>query len=162
MKPIEQIRRENFAALVAAEPSQAAFARKIGKDKNQVSQWLGRAGARNISAETAREIEAMLSKPAGWMDHDHPPTAGSTVVTESQPGGLDAVKLAASIEFLQELFSTWRRPFVAADQAGLIAAVYDELTQTTTPNLVQLSRRVADQLDQEGPDHERQSEARRA
>lgn len=162
MKPIEQIRRENFAALVAMEPSQAAFARKIGKDKNQVSQWLGRAGARNISAETAREIEAACNRPSGWLDHDHVAALNTTPLTFSQDVRLDPAKLAASIEFLQDLFNTWRRDFVAAEQTHLIAAVYDELTRTTTPNLVHLSRHIADSLDQRSTEDERQGKARRA
>lgn len=68
MATAADIRRENLSILVAREGTQAAFARKIGKDKNQVNQWLGRAGKRNISDAIAREIEAALRLPEGWLD----------------------------------------------------------------------------------------------
>lgn len=161
MKPIDQIRRENLAHLVAEEPSQAAFARKISKDKNQVGQWLGRAGSRNMSAETAREIEAICGRPAGWLDHDHGAAPAATAVTVSQPGRLDEAKLAASIEWLQNLFATWRRDFDPVKHSRLIAAVYAELTTPSEPNLVRLSQSIAAQLDEES-DNERQGQARRA
>lgn len=68
MGTIYDIRRANLRLLVAKEPKQAVFARKIGKDPRQVSQWLGKAGARNISDATAREIEEALRLPRGHMD----------------------------------------------------------------------------------------------
>lgn len=162
MKPIDQIRRENLQALVAKEPSQAAFARKIGKDKNQVSQWLGRAGARNISGDTAREIEAACGIASGWLDHDHIQHLETTPVTDSQPGRLDEEKLAASITWLQTLFNTWRRDFDPVKHSRLIAAVYAELLTPTEPNLVRLSQSIAKQLDEETAEDDRQGKARRA
>lgn len=83
MKPIEQIRRERLAELVKEEGGQAALARKIGKDKNQINQWLGNAGSRNLSASTARLIEAKCLKPSGWMDTDQALSAGTSQALES-------------------------------------------------------------------------------
>lgn len=102
MKPIEQIRRENFTTLVAAEPSQAAFARKVGKDKNQVNQWLGRAGSRNISAETARELEKATGKPVGWLDHEHESGLNNAAV-QSQPRRFDDATMTQALELLHLL-----------------------------------------------------------
>lgn len=105
MKPIDDIRRENLAALVAAEPSQAAFARKVGKDKNQVNQWLGRAGKRNVSAEIAREIELKTGKPRGWMDHEHSvAAAGDYSASHSSRQHLEILRAAMTLsDYLCEM-----------------------------------------------------------
>lgn len=68
MTTVVETRRQNLAKLVAREGGQAAFARRVDKNKNQVNQWLGRAGTRNMSDATARDIEAALHLPTGWLD----------------------------------------------------------------------------------------------
>jgi hypothetical protein len=73
MKPIAQIRRERLQELVEEAGTQVAVANRIGKDKNQIYQWLldpGTDGARNIGSKSARLLEAAFAKPDGWMDHD--------------------------------------------------------------------------------------------
>lgn len=67
---IHDIYRARLRQLVAEFGTQAAFADAIDKAPAQVSQWLllSGAGARQLSPTTAREIEAMLGKPHGWMD----------------------------------------------------------------------------------------------
>jgi hypothetical protein len=85
MKPVSQIRRERLADLVAQAGSQVAVAEKIGKDKNQVYQWLlepDAPGARNIGPNSARHIETAFSKPAGWLDHEADSFSG---VSEPSP-----------------------------------------------------------------------------
>lgn len=69
VRPLTEIRRNNLALLVRKEGSQAALANRLGKDRRQVNQWLGRKGARDMGNESAREIEQSLRLPAGWMDH---------------------------------------------------------------------------------------------
>lgn len=71
MTTIVEVRRANLAALAQREGGQAALARRIGKDKNQVNQWLGRKGTRNLSDDTARQIEDALLLGRGWMDQSH-------------------------------------------------------------------------------------------
>lgn len=71
MSTIVEIRRANLQSLVSREGGQAALSRRIGKDKNQVNQWLGRKGSRNMGDSTARHIEQALMLPAGWMDRPH-------------------------------------------------------------------------------------------
>lgn len=141
MKPLEAVRRDNLARLVGEADSQAAFARAIEKDKNQVNQWLGRAGSRNISAATARHIEKKVGKPPGWLDQDR-----DAVAEVSQSAGLDAAKLSASIEFVEKQFDLWGLDFGAADRSRLIAAVYVRMSAAVTPNLTELSRWLADQV----------------
>ena len=67
---IHDIYRARLRQLIAEFGTQAAFADAIDKAPAQVSQWLllSGAGARQLSPTTAREIEAMLGKPHGWMD----------------------------------------------------------------------------------------------
>jgi hypothetical protein len=73
MKPITQIRRERLRELCVETGSQAAVALRIGKDKNQIYQWLlspGEKGARNIGSRSAKVLETAFAKPEGWMDSD--------------------------------------------------------------------------------------------
>jgi hypothetical protein len=73
MKPIAQVRRERLRELVTEAGSQVAVALRIGKDKNQIYQWLlepSETGARNIGSRSARLLEDSFAKPNGWMDSD--------------------------------------------------------------------------------------------
>jgi phage repressor protein C with HTH and peptisase S24 domain len=75
MRPVREIRKTNLIALMERRgENQASFARALGKDRNQVYQWLkseGESSARGISDTTAREIERTLGLPVNWMDQDH-------------------------------------------------------------------------------------------
>lgn len=85
MKPITQVRRERLRELVLEAGSQVAVGLRIGKDKNQIYQWLlepGGPGARNLGSKSARILEAAFAKPDGWMDTD--PEAFSAVDESSQ------------------------------------------------------------------------------
>lgn len=96
MQTVTEIRRANLAALVAAlgRGGQSQMARRLDKDKNQVSQWLSlptKPQARNISDEIAREIEVTLGLERGWLDHPHRKDESFTPSpVVSQPAGLDA------------------------------------------------------------------------
>ena len=89
MEPVEEIRRENLAALVAAYGSQRLLADAIKKAPAQISQWITRAPnsgtgkPRVVSSEAAREIEARLGKDRGWMDHRHSEPPSSVAKTPS-------------------------------------------------------------------------------
>lgn len=161
VKPLRDIRRENLHHLTFEAGGQKALADKLGKDKNQVYQWglpADNPASRNISDRTARAIEESLGKPRGWMDHEHldPATARSAPAASSQSGGLDSGKLSASITFLEQQFALWDREFNAADQTLLIAGVYQRLTASDTPNLIELSRWLTDQMT--GGSNEREGE----
>ena len=162
VKPLRDIRRDNLDLLLFQAGGQKALADKLGKDKNQVYQWglpADNPASRNISDRTARAIEAAMAKPAGWMDHEHVEgreTGGITAPLPSQSGGLDSGKLQASINFLEQQFALWGREFNAADQTMLIAGVYQRLTASDTPNLIELSRWLTDQMT--GDANEREGE----
>lgn len=143
MKPIEQIRRENLTVLVGAEPSQAAFARKVRKDKNQVNQWLGRSGSRNISAEIAREIEEKCGKPRGWMDHDRSGAPETQAEQGSQSVGLDSTRLALMIECLEGALLDAKRELDPSRKARILTLLYADPGIGNTREAVQSALRVA-------------------
>ncbi|MFK2876925.1 S24 family peptidase [Rhodanobacter hydrolyticus] len=71
MTTVDTIRRANLALLVQKYGSQAALSRHIGKDRNQINQWLGKGSARDMDRETARMFEDKCEKERGWMDQPH-------------------------------------------------------------------------------------------
>lgn len=67
-------RRQNIALLVAEHGGQAAVAVRIGRDRNQVYQWMlpdESKASRGIGDVMAREIESAFGLPEGWMDAEH-------------------------------------------------------------------------------------------
>ncbi len=74
METIEDVRRNNLRYLVKKMGSVRAVADTLGKSSAQISQWLNASPdsktgkPRNISTQSAREIERILDKPRGWFD----------------------------------------------------------------------------------------------
>lgn len=73
MRPLPDIRRDRLRQLIRemAGGNAAAFGRLIDKDRRQMSAWLrepDKPGAKNLSHDSAREIEANCLKPSGWLD----------------------------------------------------------------------------------------------
>jgi DNA-binding transcriptional regulator YdaS (Cro superfamily) len=140
MEPITTIRRDNLHVLINEAGSQAAFARKIAKDKNQVNQWLGRANSRDMSSTIAREIECICGRPDGWMDHPH----DGELSTAFHGNTLDADRLRAAIRFLRTQFDLWDIEFIPEERTVMLAHVYKMLSPS---NLILLSQWVALQLE---------------
>lgn len=69
MHAIEEIRRMKLSVLAQEAGSQAALARKVDKDSNQINQWLGKGAVRNMDSEAARMFERVCGKPYAWMDN---------------------------------------------------------------------------------------------
>ena len=102
MRAIKDIRRENVALLVKDAGGQSPFAIRIGRDRNQVYQWLlpsENPASRGISDKMAREIERASSLSEGTLDHEgslggaresgHPAAAPTTLSRNpSRPGYL--------------------------------------------------------------------------
>lgn len=75
MKTIEQIRRENLAALTQKYGGVLALSETLERDSSQVSQWLNasiRVNGKpsNISARSARRIEEVLGLKPLWLDQE--------------------------------------------------------------------------------------------
>lgn len=155
MKPIEEIRRDRLAVLVAGEASQASFARKIGKDKNQVNQWLGRAGSRNMSAETAREIERKCAKPPGWMDSESDPETTASLQSHSVSEVREKMNIAA--EMVLDQFERWGLRLRPQEDSDLIVGAFDILIRPTDNNVIAVTRWLAEQAEQRGLGHVGQS-----
>lgn len=151
MKPVSQIRRSRLLELIKEAGSQVAVGEKIGKDKNQIHQWLlpeDARGARNLGNSSARQLETAFNKPQGWMDT---PDEGFSGLREPSPNyhtqqsygvGLNPATIKTvhemlrwrfdyegqqySIESLPELFSLAYQAAVSGtdfDKAALKAAV---------------------------------------
>ncbi len=78
MKSTKEIRAENLERLMqmVSGGSVTLFAERINKAASLVSRWRpGNKNQREMSSETAREIEAALQAdfgiPSNWMDQDH-------------------------------------------------------------------------------------------
>jgi len=73
VKTTGEIRLKNLNELRSKFRFQNEFAAHINKAPAQVTQWLSE--FRSIGHKAAREIEAALGKPVGWLDNDHSPDA---------------------------------------------------------------------------------------
>lgn len=91
MDPIEVTRRRRLAILVEEAGSQAALAEKIGKAPAQISQWIralpdSKTGKpRSMSKEAAREVEARVGRPSGWMDQPISQAVSSDEIAAAHP-----------------------------------------------------------------------------
>lgn len=91
MKTAKENRRANVKKLVEQHGGQAEFAKKIGKDPAQISQWATAAKShrgkpRGMSDDMARYIEKKCGLDRGWMDIDHSSEQGEyRVLPASRP-----------------------------------------------------------------------------
>lgn len=108
MQTIEQIYRERLKMLIAEFGSQAKLSSTIETSPAQISQWLNasvdpKSGKpRTISRASARKIERLTGKAAGWMDQ---PTETSNV--------------------FPAVFGTRRIPVISHIQAGVWKEIVD-------------------------------------
>jgi hypothetical protein len=127
MKSVEEIRRENLARERIRLGGSTKLAAKIGKNKNQVYQWLKPEGAkasRSIHRDTCREIEPLLGRPKGWLDIDHSDEQAMQSSLRSTGPELVAVRSKNHVKAmrfaLQSLFSVLhdKMPKLAEDVAA--------------------------------------------
>lgn len=72
MTSVYEIRRENLRALSRQWGGNTSLSRKLGHANGSfIAQLAGPRPSREVSEKVAREIEAKLSLPAGWMDQPH-------------------------------------------------------------------------------------------
>lgn len=87
MKFVDEIRRENLAALAKRLGGNSDLAQKLDRTESQVSQWvtgslLPSGRRRGMRPETARWIEATAGLPPGWLDQEHPESTANAVSQE--------------------------------------------------------------------------------
>lgn len=114
MRPVRDIRRSRLAQLERESGTPAKLADRIGKNRAQVYQWLAipkgddDRSSREMSDDTARDIEQKLGLPVGWMDNDDiAADQGEQVsipilASHIEPGGAHTVTLP------RQLFATRR------------------------------------------------------
>ncbi|WP_234192676.1 S24 family peptidase [Pseudacidovorax sp. NFM-22] len=92
MKTVETIRRERLLELVREHRTAAGLSKLINKAPAQISQWVNQSvdsksgKPRAMSGAIAREIEAALGKPTGWMDNPDDDLESSSASTPFLPG----------------------------------------------------------------------------
>lgn len=94
---IEELRLINVTTLIKEKygNKKASFAAAIKKDATYVSRWYSKTpkNKRNISSETAREIEQHCELPVGWLDTDHSP---KMVAEHIRPYNAEGTNLAGA------------------------------------------------------------------
>ena len=131
VRPIADIRRSNFALLAEQAGGRPAIAAKLGKDPNQVDQWLmdpARKAARNIGSRSARMIEQAFTRPAGWLDHEHAESDGSANLErapQSQPVKLDPATMLSALKYLERRARECNRSFDPFADADLLCWAYE-------------------------------------
>lgn len=121
---IDDIRRDNLAKLRDGYGSLAAFASHLGRSESQVSQWInasinsGTGKPRYMRTSTARWIEQVCGKPAGWMDIDHGADSPDLYPSYSM------TDTSRTVESNVVAYATW--PFKRIDQARFLALPAEE------------------------------------
>jgi hypothetical protein len=149
---VSDIRRDRLRQLAEEAGGQSALAQRIDKDRRQVSAWLtdpAKPGAKGMSDETARHIEARCLKPSGWLDHSSDENGvkfGLESGSGSQPVRTDPARMADAIYFLEVLAELQGVPGLVRDPVALCIA-YDfleECDQPTEPgNVLDITKRLA-------------------
>ncbi|RRA01944.1 hypothetical protein [Burkholderia cepacia] len=110
MKEIDEIRRDNLRIIETEHGGPAAAAAVLGMSHSQFTNL--RDGAkdsktgrpRGMRATTARKIDELAGKPAGWLDTDHSLVATDPTAS-GQPAGWD--KLTQAQRAQVESFIGW-------------------------------------------------------
>lgn len=75
MKSTYDQRRDNMRALMQQWGGPTSLAKKLGHSNGSyVAQLAGPNPSREISEKVARDMEAKLGLPIGWLDQEHPGT----------------------------------------------------------------------------------------
>lgn len=91
MKLIDDIRRDNLAALAKEFGGVAGLSRKLERSESQISQWIRGAAhsktgkQRGMRAITARWVEQITEKPTGWLDINHEDSPAALKAEERSP-----------------------------------------------------------------------------
>jgi hypothetical protein len=120
MASIRRIRQMNLETLVARARGQKALADLIGKDKNQIYQWLlpeDAEGARGIGHKSARLLEAAFGLPEGWLDVE----SGST----SQPVSINRKTLGNALRIAAAFVEIMGLPPEKALDPEILGSAYD-------------------------------------
>lgn len=72
MRSVYEIRRDSLRTLVTQWGGPTSLAKKLGHSNGSyIAQLVGPNPSREISEKVARQIEAKLGLPIGWLDQEH-------------------------------------------------------------------------------------------
>ena len=146
MRSMREIRRANLRILVDDAGSQVELAARVGKDKNQIHQWLldpSQPAARGMRDQTARAIEKKCNRPEGWMDHEHDAASGVAEEAAVYQVDRDAALLRSAILITERAFAAKRVSVTPEARAEITLAAYDMLREGQN---VQSAQRVVARL----------------
>lgn len=157
MKTIDEVRRENLAALIKRDFSnpiglggQTALARHLGREPSQIGQWVRGAPhpstgkPKGMSDDTVRMIEDKCGLQRGWLDTDHSNGDGSDV--PSRQGNSASASHDVALQVIESASSALGVQIPQEKQAlleMLASAMYDmggeEQLTALAPMLLQLA-----------------------
>lgn len=124
MQTTDDIRLERLLLLIKEHKTQAALARKIGKNPAQISQLVTRSPdsksgkPRVMGGNMAREIEKACGKPVGWMDQPVSESESSHLPPEVE-GEPRRTVTKFTPSFSGSAFNTYRAPVVSWGRMGV-------------------------------------------
>ena len=143
MKTIADVRRENLLELLKSYPSIADFNVAIGRDrysptitqiKNKSGKNTGR--PRRMGKLLAREIEAKLALPDGWMDEDHSAEVAYLEGEALPVFPMKTIALSGADPMLKEKVllddDLFERAFPAHKRSDFLAAIVHETAMVPT------------------------------
>lgn len=157
-------RRRNLASLVASR-SQAEVAAKIGKDRNQIYQWLldpSEPASRNIGDRSAEAIEDAFGLPRGWMDRETPTVQEphTPYGLASQSTQLDPETVRSAHQLIRGVYEDEGKVYDIEAEPDLFVAAYAKLAAISgRPSLAnvasivrEIDRQRAESGDENGGD----------
>ncbi|NID14995.1 hypothetical protein [Luteibacter yeojuensis] len=135
-----EIRRRNIEMLVRAAGGPGVFARRVGREQTQVSQWISVKTPKAIGGRLARDIEEHLGHERGWLDR--PQWMPEREVDTADAAGF-GVPSAKTSEELRPAADTLTRALIVTERvldrtkvavkpearASIVMAVYDMLNE---------------------------------
>lgn len=147
MIPQHETRRRNLAVLVKEAGGQAALGAKINRTRNQVWQWTlpdDDKRGRNLSDDIARELEAAMGKPIGWLDIPDVDQEREDRIADSasQPARFDQEILADALKVIEGA-AQWQgaAPVISARAIAIAyALIEDSAIRVNESNIIALTK----------------------
>ncbi len=137
MRSVYEQRRANLRELMRTWGGPTSLAKKLGHSNGSyLAQLAGPNPSRDLSERTAREIEARLGLPTGWLDHEH---TGTPAQVDDHALGQCVRAVAAALR------DAGHRPDPDR-MASLVSLVYDhtrltgEVSESYVKKLMELMR----------------------
>jgi hypothetical protein len=135
-----EIRRRNIEQLVRQAGGPTEFARLVGRDQAQVSQWISVTKPKPIGGRLARDIEERLGHERGWLDRPQwtsgrdgfapgAADAGFTPGRASEEVRPDADTLTRALVITERALDRTKVSIKPEARVSIVMAVYDMLKE---------------------------------